>query len=167
MCIIKIKYEGLPPLEPRASRSETVLFTNVRSVLSKVGTNVQALFTETSSRKTVSVLVDRGEVKCVGMDCTRLKDGSDVQVVIDLEGGSISPGLVTYGSPIGLEEIEAERSTNDGVAPDPLSGDVPSIVGGDGALIRAVDGLQFGGRSALSVTFSFFSSRRSLIPSSD
>ena len=37
----------------------------------------------------------------------------------------------------------------DGAVGDPLTAKQPSILGGDGTLIRAVDGLQFGGRNAL------------------
>ncbi len=68
---------------------------------------------------------------------------------IDLKGGTIMPGLTTFGSPIGLVEIRLESSTNDGVVFDALTGGVPAIVGGDTALVRAVDGLQFGGRNTL------------------
>ena len=94
--------------------------------------------------------MENGHVKCYSTECPLSVDLENVQIV-DLEGGSISPGLTTYGSPLGLEEIESEGSTNDGVVPDPLIKGLPSIVGGDGALIRAVDGLQYGGRSALLV----------------
>jgi len=66
--------------------------------------------------------------------------------VVDLQGGAISPGLLTYGSPLGLQEIEAEPSTGDGVVFDPLTGRVPELVEGD---IRAVDALQFAGRDTL------------------
>lgn len=69
--------------------------------------------------------------------------------VIDLNGGSISPGLVTFGAALGLEEIQGEESTHDGVVIDPFTKDVPSIIGGNKALIRAVDGLQYGGRDTL------------------
>ena len=71
--------------------------------------------------------------------------------VIDLEGGSISPGLVTFGAPLGLEEISGEASTGDGAVLDPFYDKVPSITGGDKSLIRAVDGLQYGGRDVLCV----------------
>lgn len=60
-----------------------------------------------------------------------------------------SPALISVGSPLGLEEIQAESSTKDGEVFDPLSSDNPSIIGGDGSLIRAVDGLQFSSRDAL------------------
>ena len=62
------------------------------------------------------------------------------------------PALISYGSPLGLEHIAAEDSTGDGAVGDPLTAKQPSILGGDGALIRAVDGLQYTTRDALQVT---------------
>ena len=59
------------------------------------------------------------------------------------------PGLLTYGSPLGLEHIEAEPSTIDGTVLSALESDVPDIIGGTGAVIRASDGLQFATRDAL------------------
>ena len=114
------------------------------------GAVVQEQFRATGVEASTTVLVENGKVKCFDADCLSSAGSQAVQIV-DLEGGSISPGLITYGSLLGLEEIESEGSTNDGTVEDPLTGRVPSIVGGDGALIRAVDGLQYGGRSALSV----------------
>lgn len=97
------------------------------------------------------VVVQKGSMKCFGTEasCSVSEfDGIDVPR-IDLRGGSISPGLLTYGSPLGLEEIAGEPSTKDGYVYDLLAGDVPSIVGGDKAAIHAVDGLQFAGRNTL------------------
>ena len=78
--------------------------------------------------------------------------------IVDLEGGSIAQGLLSYGAPLGLEEITAEASTNDGVAPAPLIDSVPSLVGGDKYLARAIDGLKFETRDALSVRMFIFTS---------
>jgi hypothetical protein len=69
--------------------------------------------------------------------------------IIDLKGGSISPTLVSYGSSLGLSEIQGEISTGDGTVFDPLIGPVPSAA--EQVLVRAVDGLQFAGRDALFV----------------
>ncbi|CAE6466595.1 unnamed protein product [Rhizoctonia solani] len=79
--------------------------------------------------------------------------------VVDLAYGSLSPGFISFGAPLGLEEIEAESSTNDGRGLDPLFGEgVPEIAGGDELVIRAVDGLSFAGRSTFApVSRGFFS----------
>ena len=70
--------------------------------------------------------------------------------MIDLQGGSIAPGLISYGTNLGLEEISAESTTSDGVAGDVLTGSIPGLLGAD-ALVKAVDGLQFSTRNALYV----------------
>jgi len=49
---------------------------------------------------------------------------------------------------LGLQDIQQEPTTEDGPVFDPLTSDVPEIVGGDGGLIRAVDGLQYSSRDA-------------------
>ena len=63
---------------------------------------------------------------------------------------SPSPSLVSYGSPLGLEEIQGEQSTHDGEVLDPLSSNIPNILAGNEAML-AVDGLQFAGRDTLFV----------------
>lgn len=149
-----VAYEGLPPLTPRARRSGDVIFTNVRSVypgLSNLG------YEELGENKQMkSVLVSNGSVTCVAAGSACLSSVLELAgrpeeelAIVDLMGGSLTPGLTTFGSPLGLVEIRLESSTNDGTVYDSLSGDVPSFVGGDEAVIRAVDGLQLGGRNAL------------------
>lgn len=59
-----------------------------------------------------------------------------------------SPSLLSYGSPLGLEHIQGERSTKDGTVLDPLTEDPPEILGRS-IIIRASDGLQFSSRDAL------------------
>lgn len=61
-----------------------------------------------------------------------------------------SPALVSYGSPMGLDHIQGEASTKDGLVLNPLTQEIPSILG-EGSVIRAVDGLQFSGRDSLFV----------------
>ncbi|CAG8732051.1 9724_t:CDS:2, partial [Acaulospora colombiana] len=73
---------------------------------------------------------------------------------IDVQGGVIAPGFLSYGGSIGLIEIEAESSTNDGVAFAPFKEEVPEIIG-DEPLMRAADG-------GLSVAFSVGAQNRLL-----
>ncbi|PCH43667.1 hypothetical protein WOLCODRAFT_153717 [Wolfiporia cocos MD-104 SS10] len=144
-----VEYEGLPPLEPEPSDAGVVLFTNVKSVFRPVDGAVREVFTAQADEQGV-VVVEDGKIACSGMyeACITPSLLSNAKV-IDVHGGSISPGLVTYGSQLGLEEISAESSTNDGYVYDPLMQQVPSIVGGDDSIVRAVDGLQYGGRDSL------------------
>lgn len=144
-----IKYEGLPPLIPEKSISGTVIFTNVTSmtIRSTEGRIVSAF--ETKGNELGVAVVEKGKVACAGLDarCASLLNAPHAEVV-DLKGGAISPGLISFGSPLGLEEIDGESSTSDGYVFDPLSKSVPGIVGGDGAVIHAADGLRFATRDA-------------------
>ena len=63
---------------------------------------------------------------------------------------------MSFGSPLGLEDIAAERSTGDGPIHDAFVTDMPSILGDAGGVVRAIDALKFQTRNALfvfSVTF--------------
>lgn len=101
------------------------------------------------SEKAGTVGVENGQVMCIGQ-CSDFAEGN-VEIV-DLEGGTIAPGLTSFGAPLGLTEIRLEPSTNDGRVDNPLDGDLPSVLG-DKA-VRAQDGLMFGGRNLLYVSFS-------------
>jgi hypothetical protein len=143
-----VKYDGLPPLTSRKSRH--VIFTNVSSMYTKNNSHIEVVDFEGEESKWLTVAVRDGIITCVdnGDSCRYFSD-DDVDV-IDLRGGSLAPGLTTFGSPIGLVEIRLEPSTNDGKVYDPLHKDPPSLVGSaEQAIIRAVDGLQFGGRNTL------------------
>ncbi|KAI0670026.1 carbohydrate esterase family 9 protein [Trametes maxima] len=147
-----LKHDGLPPLEPKRSR-DVVVFMNVSNVYLREEQGVrQAFVAEASDPLSGAVVVVRnGKVACIGSiasECAVAAQTEDAEY-IDLEGGALSPGLVTVGSPLGLEEITSEESTIDGYVLDPLTHSVPEIVGGDGALVRAADGLLYGTRDAL------------------
>ncbi|KAK7032843.1 carbohydrate esterase family 9 protein [Favolaschia claudopus] len=141
-----VEYEGLPPLEPTPVKTRPVVFVNVLSVFAPGADGVEELFSAQDSNTLGTVVAVDGQLTCVGVCSVDFADAT----VIDLEAGSISPGLVSFGSPLGLEHIQSEPSTSDGTLFDPLSGaGVPEIAGGDGAIIRAADGLQFQTRDAL------------------
>ncbi|KAJ6455316.1 hypothetical protein C8R47DRAFT_1328912 [Mycena vitilis] len=143
-----IEYEGLPPLEGRRE-SGRVLFVNVSRVWSRNGAGMG---TGTGEEGAWRVLVEGGAVRCV--ESTEREQGacmsgaavSDAKIV-DLNGGELAPGLTTFGSDLGLSEIMLESSTTDGRVFDPLTGSVPKILGD--TVVRAADGLQFGGRNTL------------------
>jgi hypothetical protein len=135
-----IAHDGLPPLRPHRVK-QRVLLTNVSSVHLRTGSTIEEMFTAASGAPG-SVLIDGGHIKCAGVDCSASGFAEDADV-IDLRGGSIQPSLTTYGSPLGLLEIESERSTADGVVLDPLVGPVPKVLGGEGSITRAGDGLIF------------------------
>lgn len=146
-----VAFEGLPPLLPEMASADVILFTNVNSVILPRRGDLAEAYSALGDETGV-VVVRNGEITCYGSEdaCSMddLTEGDRVRVV-DLQGGEISPGLLTYGSPLGLQEIEAEPSTGDGSVFDPLVGRVPRLVGGDVPVVRAVDALQFAGRDSL------------------
>ncbi|KAJ7164020.1 carbohydrate esterase family 9 protein [Mycena crocata] len=141
-----VEHEGLPPLEPTTVITRPVIFVNVQSAFTPGTAGIEQLFSTPDNGTFGTVITENGRIICAGA-CSR--DVADA-MVIDLEAGSISPGLVSFGSPLGLDNILFEESTVDGPIYDPLSpSGVPAIVGGDGGIIRAVDGLLFRTRDAL------------------
>lgn len=144
-----IKYEGLPPLEPTKAEPDVVLFTNVKNVFRRAGYDVREEVITQDGEPGV-VIVENGSITCSGAYASCVTPSLLTSAsIVDTHGGSISPGLATFGSQLGLVEISGEASTNDGYVFDPLLQKVPAVMGGDGALVRAVDGLQYGGRDAL------------------
>ncbi|KAG6903047.1 hypothetical protein C0995_007480 [Termitomyces sp. Mi166 len=145
-----IKYEGLPPLAPAKPLPSTTVFTNLSSVYLPRDNSIEMIFSASSVSGPGAAVVHDGSVVCLGQQaqCLSILDTSKA-TFIDLEGGSIAPGLVSFGSPLGLQHIQEENSTNDGDVFDPFIGKgVPNIVGGNTAIVRAVDGLVFGSRDA-------------------
>ena len=162
-----LAHDGLPPLEPRLRITGTVVFANVSSVYvrSPDGMGVERLFPTREDEKATPgetkawAIAHAGRITCVGSHgsaclsrALRLASAGNANVV-DLEGGALSPGLTTYGSELGLDEIFSPKEVmaKDGIAPDGLRSSVPWLAGGTGGLIRAADGLMFGTRNALYV----------------
>jgi len=120
----------------------------VSNVFARNSASVQSVYSNSGFG---GVAVARnGRLVCTGERFECFTDevmGSVEPVVVDLKGGSIEPGLTSYGSPLGLENINQEPSTNDGFALEPLSQRVPNIL--SGTITRAIDGLLFNTRDAL------------------
>lgn len=91
------------------------------------------------------VIVDGGEIVCVGHDCAVPFKPEEYET-IDLQGGSLSRGLITTGSKLGLMEIAQEELTHDGVAYDPTNARSRLL---SGLLVHAVDGARFEGKDEL------------------
>lgn len=153
-----IKYEGLPPLLTEKNRlTGDVLFTNVKSVYTSDGSNIShsQLFPGIVNGEEFppSILVQGGRVTCMGGCMQEAMSQAQNVTIIDLKGGAISPGLTSFGAPLGLEEIQAEKSTNDGTLVDPLAAVTPKLLNdGEGGIVRAADGLSFMGRDTLYVS---------------
>ena len=146
-----LRWDGLPPLGGTKVEHK-VVFTNVKEVWRRIwGGDVEKTFSADAdgeeNTKMGTVVVEGGKVTCLGNKCSDLVDGA--AIVLNLHGGVISPGLMTYGSPLGLEEIASERSTADGPTYDAFKQNVPEILGDNGAVVRAMDALVFSTRNAL------------------
>jgi len=140
-----IKWEGLPPLAPAQYRGR-VFLRNVGEVSVRDPDAEDGLKTLLAPGELTDVVVDGGRITCIGKHCL---GGINAEIEIDLHGGTIAPSLMTFGSPLGVEEIMLESSTGDGVLFDPLHGDPPAILGDKGGLVRTADALKFGTRNAL------------------
>ncbi|KAF8737942.1 hypothetical protein AX14_012122 [Amanita brunnescens Koide BX004] len=145
-----IKWEGLPPL--KGEKVDTVLFQNVARVLQRGsnGTTEQTFSAITDAdgqQRLGTVVVEQGRMTCIGLNCAKV--AGDDMVIVDLHGGVISPGIMTYGSPLGLEEIESEPTTGDGEPYDAFNTNIPTILDDVGGVLRAMDALVFGTRNAL------------------
>ncbi|KAJ6469480.1 hypothetical protein C8R45DRAFT_1218581 [Mycena sanguinolenta] len=139
-----IEYAGLPSLEPETAKSDVVVFTNVSSIFLKNPTTRRVDEVLTSSGQDL-VVVERGRIVCCGTQATCQTAMPRLHALhFDLEGGSIFPGLVSFGSSLGLTHIFHEASTSDGPVFDALNIQVP-----DSTLIKAADGLIFATRDAL------------------
>ena len=149
-----LEYDGLPPLEPKSSYKGTVVFANVSSVFLRSSSGVGIRELRKEGDELLWAVVQQGRLVCAdslfsGCVQSALSQEGQLPTLVDLDGGSIAPGLTTYGSSLGLGEIMSEASTHDGSPSDGLSSGIPGLAGGSGALIRAADGLVFGTRHAL------------------
>lgn len=147
-----IKYEGEPPLVPENVVTEKVVFTNLKGIRVFESSNWVNLDYDGSNSS--SVLVENGQVVCYSHDYSCLKEARATSVdgqvkAIDLHGGFIGPGLMSFGSPLGTTEIVGEASTGPGLSYDAYSGDVPKIMDDVSGLVKTVDALKFETRSAL------------------
>lgn len=150
-----VEYEGLPPLGPKKTVKGKVVLKNVREVWIRNEEGVkERWFAEPGQRSGTVVLVN-GAIACVGAEgwCLTEEIGGGnkdpEQLEVDLEGGAVGPGLMTFGSPLGIEEIAGELSTGDGVLYNAYEKDVPEVLHDVGGVVRAVDALQFSTRNAL------------------
>lgn len=142
-------WEGLPPLKVDQV-PETVVFTNVSTVLVRGAEGIEHLFhPSTQDRAKGVVIVSAGKIICAGVDniCNSLVTNG--AKLVDLEGGSIAPAFISFGSDLGLQEIAYEPSTGDGFLFDAFEKDVPMILKDPGGMVQAVDGLEFQTRNAL------------------
>ena len=132
-----IATKGHPDYSPKAVYSSLV-FTNVKSIVLRREGALKDLHPSLSASIDVfSVAVENGEITCIG-DCVFSSDTT----VINLEGGSIAPGLIAAGSPLGLQEIDLQIHNEPPAPVDPINSNPPSLT--RFSLDKAADGISFG-----------------------
>ncbi|EJF62302.1 composite domain of metallo-dependent hydrolase [Dichomitus squalens LYAD-421 SS1] len=139
-----VRFDGLAPMRPNSTIGGRVVFQNVKELFTRERGDY-AHFGLDGYEGLMNVVVERGRVTCIGNVC----EGENADMVVDLHGGALVPGMMHFGPGLGVEEIEGEPSTGDGVRFDPLKANVPEVMGDVGALVRVSDALQFGTRNAL------------------
>lgn len=86
-----LQYDGLPPLEPKETISDTVIFTNFDSLFLSTGDGVEQIFATNgySGAPQVAVVVD-GKIICTGTAGMCSTSSYMKSRTIDLHGGSIA-----------------------------------------------------------------------------
>lgn len=151
-----VDYEGLPPLVPKKFPiNTTIILKNVKSLYQKKGGVIDQVLSPQDTGSFSTIVICNGSIVCSGNEtCPQVVSLDPASfLTIDLEGGSISPGFVSFGSPLGLQHMNHEPSTNDGIVYDPLLQPILNIPLGSSADVHAADGLEYGSRDALYVNF--------------
>ncbi|KAI0004939.1 hypothetical protein BJV74DRAFT_805840 [Russula compacta] len=143
------KWDGLPPLE-LARVTEAVVFANVSAVLVRGAEGIEHMFRSSAVDNARGiVIVQAGKIICAGFDSACNPLVPNQAHLVDLEGGVLAPAFISFGSNLGLQEIEYEPSTGDGLPFDPFAKDVPGVLRDPGGIVRAADALEFQTRNAL------------------
>lgn len=129
--ILAWESSGFPIPKRRVS---SVRLFNVSRVFSLHGAKGEQKITSTRVLEQESVLLSGGKVSCIGHSKS-CPDLLEVQEHVDLKGGTVMPGLIAFGSNLGLTDIIAEPATRDGSSEALIDSDTP----------RAIDGLRLGG----------------------
>ncbi len=92
--------DGLPPLLPNLSTSDTVLFSNVSKLLVRSNGLLQDLLSGAVMDENV-VVIKQGKLICQGpkSECSAFRKAENPDArTINLNGGTLSPGLLAVGS---------------------------------------------------------------------
>lgn len=143
-----IKYRGNAPLRSK-HQVKNIIFQDVTALYLKNESTEkmeEQIVTPNGEMRTASnsrIIIEDGQITCTGT-CVDASEDRQFEL-IDLKGGYITAGLISYGSPLGLKQIDQEPSTSDGKAPNPLT-NTPLL---DGLVVKAADGATFDGKNQL------------------
>ncbi|KAG7096768.1 hypothetical protein E1B28_004179 [Marasmius oreades] len=147
------KLEGFVPPFARNQTEGKVIFTDVKEVWNRIqGGDIEKAYPTTGNDSPSVpglVVVENGVIVCVGEPELCSSAARDPDHRINLHGGSVSPGLMTFGSRLGLQEFMDEPSTGDGSLYNAFAFDTPRVLHDVGGIVRAVDGLMFSTRHAM------------------
>ena len=149
-----LEHDGLPPLAPNATSAPVVVFENIKTLILPFSDSdgLRDDFSTSEFPSFGCAIFRHGELEYFGpvRACARRVALERTVEFVNLHGGTISPGLTTFGSELGLSEMRYEDSTRDGPARSTVDDLVrPNSDSPRYRLIRAADGLQFGGRDTL------------------
>ncbi|KAJ4486448.1 carbohydrate esterase family 9 protein [Lentinula lateritia] len=144
-----LEFDGLPPLGPKESVSDVVIFQNFDTLFMDMGNGVEQVFAKDHLGAPQIAVVQNGKLNYIGVPEGYSTNLTTTPRTVDLHGGSLAPGLLSYGSRLGLVHIAGEATTQDGEVFDSLMDEVSSTLGREAVVIRAKDGLQFTTRDAL------------------
>ncbi|KAI9019283.1 hypothetical protein CLU79DRAFT_759500 [Phycomyces nitens] len=98
-------------------------------------------FDATLASRRIGLVVKDGVVVCAGIECDREHfEWPKSSPVFEMGGAVIIPGIISAGEPLGLSEIQAEASTQDGIAKNDVSDSKLAQT-----VVRAVDGIKLNG----------------------
>ena len=132
---IELKKPAPKPIVPDLSLSKT---NRVPSIVEDVVfTNISRVFlsSEESVSKdgsAINVAVKGGKITCIGTCANEIQAASSDGKVVHLSNGYLTESFTAFGSTLGLNEIDAETTTDNGPNVEPFS--------------RALDGLALGGK---------------------
>lgn len=110
-------------IEDPITRSDDVVFTGVSRILLPAAAGFPVPIGEA-----VNVAISQGNITCIGECASQLKAASqNPGSIFHLDNGYLTPSFTAFGSTIGLNEVESERDTDNGVDRNTFS--------------RAIDGL--------------------------
>ncbi|KAF3912791.1 hypothetical protein ABW20_dc0110038 [Dactylellina cionopaga] len=139
---VELKKLVSPPIQPDFSLQQTLEQKNVvNAVFTGISRDLlSAQDTLSEHHGEVTAVVTNGTILCLGLCKEEAKSATAHEhVLIKLKNGYLTPSFTAFGSPLGLNEIDAESDTQDGGFDD-------------SSFSRAVDGLALGGKQ-LAVAF--------------
>ncbi|KAI9354046.1 hypothetical protein BD770DRAFT_325324 [Pilaira anomala] len=128
----------LPPFSDNTMHVDSFVLKNISQIYMN---STDAMDMKDTDGRGLYIVVKEGIIACIGLVCDR--DHIEWPVsspVFEMGGAVVIPGIISMGVPLGLAEIQAEETTQDGYAKNDISDEDISK-----KVVRAVDGLKLNG----------------------